>query len=87
MLPSTESIFTANENLQIENHGLRSQVEQKDIQLKYFEEENARLQEMLCDLKRSKFGKKSERWESSEQLVFNEAEVESRGRVCVRAFA
>lgn len=78
MLPSMESIFTANENLQIENRGLRFQVEQKDLLLKNYEEEVSRLNEMLLDLKRSKFGKKSERWESSEQLVFNEAEVESR---------
>lgn len=78
MLPSTESIFTENENLKIEIQGLRSQVEREREPRKTYEEEISRLHEMLNDLKRLKFGKKSERWESVEQLVFNEAEVESR---------
>jgi len=78
MLPKTESIFSENENLKIENHGLRSQLEKDREKLKIYEEEVSRLHEMLRDLKRGNFGKKSERWESSEQLVFNEAEVESR---------
>ena len=77
MLPSTESIFSEYENLKIEINSLQSQAETKDILLKNYEEEISRLNEMLRDLQRSKFGKKSERWESSEQLVFNEAEAES----------
>lgn len=43
-----------------------------------YEEENSRLHEIIAGLKRAQFGKKSERWESEEQLVFNEVEVESR---------
>ena len=77
MLPSPESIFSEYENLKIEINSLQSQAETKDILLKNYEEEISRLNEMLRDLQRSKFGKKSERWESSEQLVFNEAEAES----------
>jgi transposase len=77
MLPKTASIFAISESLQIENHGLRLQLDQKNTLLKNYEEDLSRLNEMLRDLKRSKFGQKSERWESSEQLVFNEAEVES----------
>jgi transposase len=40
-----------------------------------YEKENNWLREQLSTLKRNQFGAKSERWESSEQLVFNEAEV------------
>lgn len=72
-----ESIFTKSKNLIFENISLRSQVETKDVLLKNYEEEISRLNEIVRDLQRSKFGKKSERWESSEQLVFNEAEAES----------
>lgn len=77
MLPSTESIFSEYENLKIEINSLHSQAKTKDILLKNYKEENSRLQEIIRDLQRSKFGKKSERWESEEQLVFNEAELES----------
>ena len=67
MLPSTESIFSEYENLKIEINSLHSQAKTKDILLKNYEEENSRLQEIIRDLQRSKFGKKSERWESEEQ--------------------
>lgn len=77
MLPSTESIFTDYENLKIENLGLRSLVELERESKKIYESEISYLHEQLAELKRSKFGKNSERWESVEQLVFNEAEVES----------
>jgi len=77
MLPSMESISTENKNLKIEIQGLRFLVDQEREVKKNYEEEISRLNEMLRDLQRSRFGKKSERWESSEQLVFNEAEVES----------
>lgn len=78
MLPSIESIFSEYEDLKIKFDSLHSQTEAKDILLKNYEQEIQRLNEIVRDLQRSKFGKKSERWESSEQLIFNEAEVESR---------
>jgi transposase len=78
MLPSTESIFSEIENLKIQVHSLLSQVEKERETKKIFEEENSKLLEIIRDLKRMKFGKKSERWVSSEQMVFNEAEVEFR---------
>lgn len=78
VLPMTESLFSEYENLKIENLGLRSQVENKTETLKIYEQEISQLHEMLRELRRGKFGAKSERWESAEQLVFNEAEVESR---------
>jgi len=77
MLPSMESFFTDYENLKIQFNSLAFQAQTKDVLLKNYEEEISRLNEIVRDLQRSKFGKKSERWESSEQLVFNEAEVES----------
>jgi len=72
-----ESFFTDYENLKIQFNSLAFQAQTKDVLLKNYEEEISRLNEIVRDLQRSKFGKKSERWESSEQLVFNEAEVES----------
>ena len=75
MLPSVEIEI---ELLKIENQDLRRKVDSKDEKLKQFESEVSRLHEILRDLKRQRFGAKSERWESSEQLVFNEAEIESR---------
>jgi transposase len=78
MLTSSESIFTENENLKIENQGLLALVEKEREVKKLYEEENTRLLEIIRDFKRGKFGKKSERWESSEQMVFNEAEALSR---------
>jgi len=71
----TNSLFSKIENLEIELNSLRSQSESKDIIIRNYEEEVSRLYELLRDLKRYKFGKKSERWESSEQMVFNEVEA------------
>ncbi len=70
--------FSETETLRVEIEGLRLLVEVKDQKIKQYESEMDHLREMLLELKRSRFGKKSERWESSEQLVFNEAEVESK---------
>lgn len=77
---SSETLFTEIENLKIKISGLEFEVEKEREAKKIYEAEISQLQEMLRDLKRSKFGKKSERWESDEQLrlVFNEAEVESQ---------
>ncbi|MGE3760441.1 MAG: IS66 family transposase [Pseudobdellovibrionaceae bacterium] len=50
-------------------------MKQKDERLELYEQENNWLREQLLQLKREKFGPKSERWQSQEQLVFNEAEM------------
>ena len=55
--------------------GLWRRSEEKN---KFLSDENTWLREQLAELKRNRFGKKSERWESGEQLVLNEAEVESK---------
>ena len=70
--------FSKIETLELEVHSLKLKSETDQERLKHYESEVTRLNEMLRDLKRHRFGTKSERWESSEQLIFNEAEVESR---------
>src|SRR4051812_9861787 len=55
--------------------GLWRRSEEKN---KFLSDENKWLREQLAELKRNRFGKKSERWESEEQLLLNEAEVESK---------
>jgi transposase len=71
-----EKLFSENEILRNEVQGLKLQVESHQDKIKHYESEVSRLYEMLLELKRMKFGTKSERWESSEQLVFNEVEIE-----------
>ncbi len=70
-----EQIFSEIESLRTVVSGLQHQVADKDERLKLYQEENERLHEMLRELKRHRFGTKSERWESPDQLVFNETEV------------
>jgi transposase len=55
-----------------------AQLVQKDERLRVYEEEISWLHENLRELKRHRFGAKSERWETEEQLLFNEAEVHSQ---------
>ncbi len=72
-------LFSELEFLREENTGLKLQVLNRDQKLQHYEEENARLHEMLREFKRQVYGKKSERWESPEQgCLFNEAEVLAR---------
>jgi transposase len=74
MLKQSE-IFFAENDLAIQLESALLQIKNKDEKLKLYEEEIEHLREMLSELKRSKHGKKSERYESQEQMVFNEAEV------------
>src|SRR5580704_16211580 len=75
MLTETGSLFPKLESLELEIKDLRIRSEKDQEKLKHYEEENSRLMEMLLDLKRNRFGQKSERWESSEQMIFNEVEA------------
>lgn len=70
-----EVFFSEIESLKSEIDGLKLLQKSKDEKIQFYEEENQRLTEIVNGLKRSKFGKKSERYESQEQMVFNEAEV------------
>lgn len=75
MLQETSSLFSKLERLEFEVSDLKLRSEKDQEKLKYYEEEVTRLSELLLDFKRYRFGTKSERWESSEQMVFNEAEA------------
>lgn len=77
-MSQTEIFFSDTEDLKNENQSLKLQIKNQDEKIKYYEEEVTRLHEMLAELKRSKFGVKSERWESDEQMVFNEVEFFSK---------
>jgi transposase len=74
-----EDIFASEiQKLRAENDGLGAQITRKDERLKFYESENTYLHEVIQKLKREAFGPRKERWESEEQLVFNEAEVEAK---------
>jgi transposase len=74
-----DSFFDPEENLKAEYEDLKIQRSRQEERIKLLSDENTWLREQLFELKRSKFGKKSERWESQEQgCLFNEAEVESK---------
>lgn len=70
-----ELLFSSEESLEVRLEGALQLLQREQEKVKNYEDENARLHEMLAELKRWKFGKKSERWESSEQLCFNEVEL------------
>lgn len=67
---SSDDVSTLLESALLSNAALK---ESNDILFK----ENNWLKEQLAELKRHRFGRKSERYESPEQGVFNEAEMES----------
>ena len=74
-----DSFFDPQENLKIENEDLKIQTARQTEQIKALADEVTWLREQIAELKRARFGKKSERWESPEQgCLFNEAEVESK---------
>ena len=75
MTKPQEIFFSEIENLKSENQDLKFQIKLEQEKNKLYADEVERLHEMLNSLKRSKYGKKSERYESQEQMVFNEAEV------------
>lgn len=74
-----DSFFDPTENIKVEIEGLKVQTTRQEERIKMLSEENTWLREQLAELKRTRFGKKSERWESPEQgCLFNEAEVEAK---------
>ncbi len=74
-MTTTESFFSNSDNLIIEIENLRRELALERESKKMYVEEVAWLAEQLRELKRHRFGSKSERWVVEEQLVFNEAEV------------
>ncbi len=78
-LTTTQSLFSAIEELRGEVSGLKLLREKDQELLTHYEQENERLREMLIKLKKEAFGPRSERWETQEQaLLFNEAEALSK---------
>ena len=73
-----EIFFSENADLKKIIDGLNFKLETEIEKNKNYADEVERLHEMLAELKRSKFGVKSERWESDEQMVFNEVEFFSK---------
>lgn len=72
------SFFSDDERIiALEYEELKAKSVRDQEQIEFLSDEVRWLKEQLRALKREKFGKKSERWESPEQLVFNEAEIES----------
>ncbi|MGZ3796967.1 MAG: IS66 family transposase [Pseudobdellovibrionaceae bacterium] len=69
-----ELFFSSEESLEVRLQGALHLLKQEQEKNKNYEDEVSRLHEIIAGLKRAQFGKKSERWESSEQLCFNEAE-------------
>jgi transposase len=76
---SFEELFSDYQDLKSQLAALSAKSQQQEEIAKHYESENSRLHEIIRELKRLKFGTKSERWETEEQLVllFNEAEVEA----------
>jgi transposase len=74
-----EDIFVSEiQRLRTDKESLGALLLRKDEKLKYYESEIAYLHEIMKKMKRELFGPRKERWQSEEQLVFNEAEVESK---------
>ena len=69
--------FDSNDNLKIELEDLKVETIRNQEKIKFLSDENTWLREQLSELNRSRFGKKSEKWESPEQYRFNEAEYEA----------
>lgn len=78
-LESSSQLFSENESLRAKVIGLELQLAQRDERIEYLAREITSLHEIIGELKRREFGRKSERWESPEQrCLFNEAEVLSQ---------
>ncbi len=74
MSTQEDFIFSNAESLEVRLESALNLLAKEKEKNSNYEDENNRLHEMLAELKRMKFGTKSERWESSEQLVFNQVE-------------
>ena len=69
------NLFNQQNELSVRLESALADVRRKDERLALYEDEVSHLHEMIREFKRHRFGSKSERWESVEQMVFNEAEM------------
>ena len=77
-MQTSESFFSNQESAGLNFETLQGLWRRSEEKNKFLSDEITWLREQLAELKRNRFGKKSERWESEEQLLLNEAEVESK---------
>lgn len=70
----SNELFSEFEKLKMQMISLQSELLDKNSRIKKYEEQINWLTEQVNSLRRQKFGKKSERWESEEQMTFNEVE-------------
>ena len=74
-----ESLLSENELLKLKVASSETLIKRECELRAFYESENARLLEQLRLVKIQLYGRKSERWESEEQIrLFNEAEVEAK---------
>lgn len=71
------SFDSQSRNQDVEVINLKHELFCAEEKLKFLDSENNWLREQIKELKRARFGRKSEKWESSEQLKFNEVEAEA----------
>lgn len=81
VMSKSETLFSSEQEMALRIAELEALLVKKDEKLKNYESQMSWLTEQLKTLKRNQFGTKSERWESQEQLKFNEAEVESQSPI------
>ncbi len=72
---SSQSLFSELESLRNSVSGLKSSLQREKEKNKIYEKEITWLHEVIGAFKRHRFGPRSEKWETEEQLLFNEAEV------------
>lgn len=70
-----ESLLSQAESSHEQAEGFKAQVELQKEKIKFLEDEVTYLSEVIKKLKQQAFGPKSDRYESQEQICFNEAEV------------
>ena len=77
-MQTSESFFSDQGSAGLNFETLQGLWRRSEEKNKFLSDEITWLREQLAELRRNRFGKKSERWESEEQLLLNEAEVESK---------
>lgn len=80
-MSQSKTLFSSEQEMALRIAELESLLLKKEEKIKNYESQMNWLTEQLKTLKRNQFGTKAERWETQEQLKFNEAEVESKSPV------
>ncbi|HMS10234.1 MAG TPA: IS66 family transposase [Pyrinomonadaceae bacterium] len=74
-----ETFFSSSDDLVQKLESAVATIATLEERVRVYQDENNWLKEQIADLKRNRFGKKSEGYETPEQVcLFNEAEIESR---------